>query len=89
MHISRLCRVLFFALLLSGMAITALSQKKPVKCDKSGVCVWALASGSRKVYHCPGSKWYGVGDGKPMIECDAIKAGYRPAYASCGAPCPH
>ncbi len=89
MRISMCSRALFLALMLAFVAIIALSQNKSVKCDKPGVCVWALESGSRKVYHCPGSKWYGMGDGKPMLECDAIKAGYRPAYASCGASCPH
>jgi hypothetical protein len=87
MSLSRLCRVVF-CLLLSSFTIVALSQNKPVKCDKPGVCVWTLQSGTNKVYHCPASKWYGFGDGKPMIECDAIKAGYRPAYASCGSSCP-
>ena len=87
MSISML-RWVFLPLLFSSMTIITLSQNKPVSCDKPGVCVWALESGSNKVYHCPGSKWYGFGDGKPMIECDAIKAGYRPAYASCGSTCP-
>jgi hypothetical protein len=54
---------------------------------KREVKVWVnTASG---VYHCPGSSWYGAtNQGKYMGECDAKKAGYRPAYDhSCASSC--
>ena len=54
---------------------------------KREVKVWVnTASG---VYHCPGSRWYGAtNQGKYMGECEAKKAGYRPAYDhSCASSC--
>jgi len=36
------------------------------------VKVWAVVSGSQKHYHCPQSKWYGVGAGREISECEAI-----------------
>ena len=50
--------------------------------------VWAVASGIRKIYHCPGSKWYGVGTGREMTECEAIRQGYQPVIGrGCGSGC--
>jgi len=52
------------------------------------VSVWAVASGDRKIYHCPRSKWYRVGDGKLIGECQARREGYEPALGySCGSTC--
>jgi hypothetical protein len=41
------------------------------------------------VYHCPGTRWYGATkEGKYMSECEAQKAGFRPAYGKpCGSDC--
>ena len=80
MRISRFCRALLLASVFSSVAIIGLPQTPAVQ-------VWAIQSGNRKVYHCPGSKWYKIGEGTLMGECDAIKAGYRPAYTSCGSSC--
>jgi hypothetical protein len=47
-----------------------------------------VESGGRKTYHCPGSKWFGIGDGKKMEECEAIRQGYQPALGhACGSNC--
>lgn len=41
--------------------------------------VWA--NRRSRVYHCPGSKWYGIGrQGAWMTEREAQARGYRPAY---------
>jgi hypothetical protein len=49
--------------------------------------VWALAK--TRVYHCPGSRWYGTAGGAEIPECRAIREGYRPAFgAPCGSACP-
>ena len=47
--------------------------------------VWALPD--TKVYHCPGSKWYKVGNGIEMGECRAIAERYKPALVRCGSDC--
>jgi hypothetical protein len=46
--------------------------------------VWVNARSG--VYHCPGSKWYGIGKrGAWMTEADARAKGYRAAYKrACG-----
>ena len=46
--------------------------------------VWA--NRRSRVYHCPGSKWYGVGThGEWMSESQARARGFRPAYKrACG-----
>jgi len=50
--------------------------------------VWATDSGNQKTYHCPRSRWYGVGNGKEIGECQAIRQGYRPAVGDgCGSTC--
>lgn len=51
------------------------------------VTVWVNTNSG--IYWCPGSRWYGkTKKGKYMAECDAIKAGYRPAYnRPCGSKC--
>jgi hypothetical protein len=52
------------------------------------VSVWAVASGERKIYHCPASRWYRVGDGKLIGECQARREGYEPALGyGCGSTC--
>jgi hypothetical protein len=82
MRKSRFNRLLLFVLLMLSMTILASPQPKPA------VEVWAVASGENKVYHCPGSRWFGVGSGKKVSECQAIQEGYRPAFGSgCGSAC--
>ena len=51
------------------------------------VTVWVNLNS--KVYHCPGSRWYGeTKNGKYMGECEARKNGFRPAYSDpCGSTC--
>ena len=46
--------------------------------------VWANSRSG--VYHCPGSKWYGIGKrGAWMTEANARAKGYRAAYKrACG-----
>ena len=51
------------------------AEKQP---PPKAVVVWVNTSS--KVYHFPGSRWYGkTRHGRYMTERDAIKAGYRPA----------
>ena len=51
------------------------------------VTVWVNTNSG--IYWCPGSRWYGkTKQGKYMKECEARKAGYRPAYNKpCGSTC--
>jgi hypothetical protein len=52
------------------------------------VKVWAVVSGSQRFYHCPKSKWYQVGTGKEISECEAIREGYKPVLGDgCGSDC--
>lgn len=46
--------------------------------------VWA--NKRSRIYHCPGSKWYGIGkNGHWMTEAQAKTKGYRGAYnRACG-----
>jgi len=82
MRKSKLYRVALLALLLSSVVIDALPQQP------AEVRVWAVGSDERKVYHCPGSRWYRVGDGKEIGECQALHEGYRPAFGGgCGSSC--
>lgn len=55
--------------------------------EKKEVSVWVNTNSG--VYHCPASQWYGkTKQGKYMSECEAKKAGYRPAYGNpCGSDC--
>ena len=55
--------------------------------EKNEVKVWVNTRNG--VYHCPGSRWYGgTKQGKYMGECQAMKAGYRPAYdRPCASSC--
>ena len=52
------------------------------------VKVWAVVSGNQKIYHCPKSKWYRVGTGKEITECEAIREGYKPVLGDgCSSDC--
>ena len=55
--------------------------------EKKQVVVWAIMP--TKVYHCPGSRWYGkTKDGKYLNECEAVREGFRPAFGQgCGSEC--
>ncbi len=55
--------------------------------QKKEVTVWVNTRSG--VYHCPGSRWYGkTKQGRYVSECEAQKAGYRPAYGKpCGPSC--
>jgi hypothetical protein len=55
--------------------------------EKKEVKVWVNTKSG--VYHCPGTRWYGkTKEGKYMSECEAQKAGHRPAYGKpCGSDC--
>jgi hypothetical protein len=66
----------------NNSALPASSQS-----DKKEVKVWVNTKSG--VYHCPGARWYGTTkEGKYMSECEAQKAGYRPAYGKpCGSDC--
>jgi hypothetical protein len=54
---------------------------------KKHVKVWVNTQTG--IYHCPRTRWYGkTNHGKYMDECEARKAGYRPAYyRPCGSEC--
>jgi hypothetical protein len=69
------------AVLLPILLVAAVPAKPPQK----EVTVWALTESKR--YHCPGSKLYKIGKGKEMMECEAIREGYKPALVSCGSNC--
>lgn len=63
---------------------------EPAQTKQAGnpdVRVWVKTNSG--VYHCPGARWYGTTKhGKYMSECEAIKAGNRPAYGkACGSDC--
>ena len=82
MRKSKLYEVTLLALLLSGVANDALPQQS------NEVKVWAVGSDQTKVYHCPGSRWYRVGDGREIGECQARHEGYQPAFGTgCGSSC--
>ena len=57
---------------------------EPPRAQKD-MTVWALPDS--KLYHCPGSKLYKVGNGREMSECQAIREGYKPALVGCGSNC--
>lgn len=58
------------------------SKSKPL--PKASIKVWVNTASS--VYHCPGSRWYGVTkNGQYMSESEAKQGGNRPAYGrTCG-----
>ena len=64
-----------------------LALAAPAQSQKNEVRVWVNTHSG--VYHCPGTRWYGnTKEGKYMSECEAQKAGYRPAYGKpCGSDC--
>jgi len=70
----------------SGPAPRAASTTQVGK-QKKEIRVWVNTKSS--IYHCPGSRWYGkTKQGKYMSECEAIKAGNRPAYGKArGSDC--
>jgi hypothetical protein len=71
-------RIILLAFFLSS-GITGAQQE---------ISVWAVGSGSNKVYHCPRSRWYHLGEGREISECQAIREGYKPAVGnSCGSQC--
>ena len=50
--------------------------------------VWAVVSGDEKIYHCAKSRWYRVGVGREISECQAIREGYKPVLGDgCGSHC--
>lgn len=57
------------------------------KTQNKEITVWVNTSSG--VYHCPGTRWYGITKhGKYSSECAAIKDGNRPAYGkACGSDC--
>jgi hypothetical protein len=56
---------------------------KQVQSPADAVKVWVNLSS--KVYHCPGSEWYGkTQSGRYMTQAEAIAMGARPAYSK---PC--
>jgi hypothetical protein len=69
------------ALLLSVLLVSAVLAKP----QQQEVTVWALPD--TKVYHCPRSRLYKIGNGKEISECQAIREGYKPALVSCGSNC--
>lgn len=74
MYLARCLVIMFFLL--------------PLHATQPEVKVWATQAGSRKLYHCVRSRWYGAGTGKEMGECTAIREGYTPATGTgCGSVC--
>jgi hypothetical protein len=69
------------AILLSVLVVADVLAKPPQK----EVTVWALPA--TKLYHCPRSRLYKIGNGKEMSECQAIREGYKPALVRCGSSC--
>jgi hypothetical protein len=64
----------------SPLVISAAHDQQPKRSPR----VWANTRSG--VYHCPGSKWYGIGKrGAWMTEANARAKGYRAAYKrACG-----
>jgi hypothetical protein len=69
----------------SQTAISAQSTAVPAAptravTDARGQDVKVWVNTSSKVFHCPGTQWYGTTKkGEYMTEADAIRNGYRPA----------
>ena len=68
----------------AGRGLWADDQTAPAKATSDPARVWVNTSS--KVYHCPGTKYYGkTARGSYMIETAARQEGYRPAYGrECG-----
>jgi hypothetical protein len=62
------------------LAVPAAHDQQPKRSPR----VWVNLRSA--LYHCPGSKWYGIGKrGAWMTEADARAKGYRAAYKrACG-----
>jgi hypothetical protein len=88
-HVRLLGTVLLALCFLSAPTIPAANSalRLSSQSDKKEVTVWVNTNSG--VYHCPGTRWYGnTKEGKYMSECEAQKAGYRPAYGKpCGSDC--
>jgi len=84
-------RLLLHTLIVLLLVLVIASSSVPVAGlqaqSQEEVKVWVNTNSG--IYWCPGSKWYGkTKKGKYMGECEAIKAGYRPAYNKpCGSSC--
>lgn len=83
--------VLLIALLMHGNSwprsrVVPLSIAAPVDTVKKPRSPRVWANRRSRVYHCPGSKWHGVGTrGEWMSEQQARVRGFRPAYnRACG-----
>ncbi len=88
---ARLIAALLLAILSTGVPVELglvrsvfAAQDQP---EKKEIKVWVNTKSG--VYHCPGTRWYRTTKhGKYMSECEAQKAGYRPAYGKrCGSDC--
>src|SRR5215510_13565772 len=84
--------LLTLALLACTPAISVPNQQQTAALTQNtgnpSVKVWVNTNSG--VYHCPGTRWYGnTKKGEYVGECEAIKAGNRPAYGrACGSDCP-
>lgn len=85
-------RLTFFSILLFSLFSFAMYARAPVppggldSSEDKEITVWAITDS--KVYHCPGSRWYGKGEGKYVSECEATREGFRPAFdRGCGSDC--
>ncbi len=66
-------------------AVAPPSSAIPSKPQSPADAIKVWVNVSSKVYHCPGSEWYGkTQSGKYMSQADAIAMGARPAYSK---PC--
>ena len=91
MRQARLAVIVFLGMLICALPASYLSvpvaHAAQTKVQKKEVKVWVNTNSG--VYHCPGTRWYGkTKHGEYMSECEAIKAGNRPAYGkACGSNC--
>ncbi len=77
--LSRPWKTTILGLYLLVMFLFAQGKKEPVT-------VWAITTS--KIYQCPGSVWYGRGEGKQLNECQALREGFKPALGrGCGSDC--
>jgi len=82
--------IAYFGLLLGAAAFPAQVRPGLIAMEVAGekeVKVWAIVSS--KIYHCPGSRWYGKTQGGQYLgECQALQDGYRPYLGrGCGSTC--